>query len=239
MRKLAMLAAAAVLFSAVSAQAAQVISFPSLGGGLSIGSTFTPGSGLLHKFTNVASSGVGADGPFVNISGSTLVNGSEVEETNATLYWEFEVLGPGAGQVNVDINGVYSGSATGGGVVGNVLVGRGPFDLSYVFQGQCSNGHGLCTTKGFTAVAPVTVNAISVIEIVADGAGAAFSASIDPLLSLSPDLISQGYSLQVEPDALPPSTSPGGVPEPAAWALMIAGFGMAGAGLRRRRALAA
>jgi len=31
----------------------------------------------------------------------------------------------------------------------------------------------------------------------------------------------------------------GGVPEPASWALMIAGFGLAGASLRRRRALAA
>jgi hypothetical protein len=29
----------------------------------------------------------------------------------------------------------------------------------------------------------------------------------------------------------------GAVPEPAAWALMLAGFGLAGAGLRRRRAL--
>ena len=28
---------------------------------------------------------------------------------------------------------------------------------------------------------------------------------------------------------------PGGVPEPASWALMIAGFGLAGAALRRRR----
>jgi hypothetical protein len=31
----------------------------------------------------------------------------------------------------------------------------------------------------------------------------------------------------------------GGVPEPAAWSLMIAGFGLAGAALRRRRAVAA
>ncbi|MBA3895889.1 MAG: PEPxxWA-CTERM sorting domain-containing protein [Sphingomonadaceae bacterium] len=29
------------------------------------------------------------------------------------------------------------------------------------------------------------------------------------------------------------------VPEPASWAMMIAGFGMAGVALRRRRALAA
>jgi hypothetical protein len=29
-----------------------------------------------------------------------------------------------------------------------------------------------------------------------------------------------------------------GVPEPASWALMIGGFGLAGASLRRRRAIA-
>ena len=31
---------------------------------------------------------------------------------------------------------------------------------------------------------------------------------------------------------------PGGVPEPASWALMISGFGVAGSMLRRRRAVA-
>lgn len=35
------------------------------------------------------------------------------------------------------------------------------------------------------------------------------------------------------------STSGGAVPEPASWALMIGGFGLAGGALRRRRALAA
>ena len=36
-----------------------------------------------------------------------------------------------------------------------------------------------------------------------------------------------------------PAPAPASVPEPAAWALMIAGFGLAGAELRRRRATAA
>ena len=35
------------------------------------------------------------------------------------------------------------------------------------------------------------------------------------------------------------ATTGGGVPEPAAWALMLAGFGLAGAGLRRRRGASA
>jgi len=36
-----------------------------------------------------------------------------------------------------------------------------------------------------------------------------------------------------------PLAPAGGVPEPASWALMIAGFGLAGAALRKRRKLAA
>jgi hypothetical protein len=36
----------------------------------------------------------------------------------------------------------------------------------------------------------------------------------------------------------PPSTGGGGVPEPASWALMIGGLGLAGVALRRRRQLA-
>ncbi len=37
----------------------------------------------------------------------------------------------------------------------------------------------------------------------------------------------------------PVPTPPGGVPEPASWALLIAGFGLTGVALRRRRALTA
>ena len=38
---------------------------------------------------------------------------------------------------------------------------------------------------------------------------------------------------------LPPDEMSGGVPEPSTWAMIIAGLGLAGAGLRRRRALVA
>ncbi|THD61667.1 MAG: PEP-CTERM sorting domain-containing protein [Phenylobacterium sp.] len=41
------------------------------------------------------------------------------------------------------------------------------------------------------------------------------------------------YSVSNSPNL--PTAPTGGVPEPASWALMIAGFGLAGAGLRRRR----
>lgn len=251
MGKLAILAAAAVLFGAASAKADQAITFPQLGGGLTVGNSFQLGQGSLTHFGNTASSGVGVDGPFVSVSGSNIVNGSEVLTANATINWDFEVLAPAdtlvGTQVNLTITGTYDASVTSaaGGGVGNIFVGPNFAELTSAFHQECDGGDkGQCGHDPFEVQALVTVNEVEEIELQVNGVGGdnlnlghGFSFSIDPMLSLSPDLIDQGFSLQVEPDALPPPIT-GGVPEPAAWTLMILGFGMAGASLRRRRALA-
>lgn len=49
----------------------------------------------------------------------------------------------------------------------------------------------------------------------------------------APYIVIDGVSGVLTPNVVDPG---GAVPEPATWALLIAGFGMAGAGLRRRRA---
>ena len=56
------------------------------------------------------------------------------------------------------------------------------------------------------------------------------------------DISAYGFDASLTPDqsrfvnyAFKDDANTGGVPEPAAWALMIAGFGLAGAGVRRRR----
>jgi hypothetical protein len=59
---------------------------------------------------------------------------------------------------------------------------------------------------------------------------------VDPVFSFATPM--EGYSLAFSNgigNALP-DESVGGVPEPASWALMIGGFGLAGVALRRRRA---
>lgn len=70
-----------------------------------------------------------------------------------------------------------------------------------------------------------------------------FTASADPILQIDPGVVDPGaYSIQVS-DGIYNGTQGAagapGVPEPAAWALMILGFGATGAVLRQRRSLAA
>lgn len=49
-------------------------------------------------------------------------------------------------------------------------------------------------------------------------------------------LSSDGVNLALASPLAPPGGGPGPIPEPTTWALMISGFGLAGAALRRRRA---
>jgi hypothetical protein len=74
----------------------------------------------------------------------------------------------------------------------------------------------------------------------AAASGAGYSASFTLAAKTTLDFVTEDYfpydnaggvALKIEPAA-----PTGGVPEPAAWALMIAGFGLAGAGLRRQAA---
>ena len=66
-------------------------------------------------------------------------------------------------------------------------------------------------------------------------------ASIDPTITIDQTfydnlgLTADNFALVVEPGL--PGADSGGVPEPAAWALMLGGFGAVGALLRRRRTL--
>jgi len=66
------------------------------------------------------------------------------------------------------------------------------------------------------------------------GAGRlATSILVDPVFEIGPEYASQ-YKLVGLPLG---SQTPSGVPEPASWAMMMAGFGLVGSGLRRRNAV--
>ena len=74
-----------------------------------------------------------------------------------------------------------------------------------------------------------------VADVSAQDGGQA-SASADPYFFIDPTFAAEhpGYTLSFSPFA--GNDAIASVPEPATWALMIGGFGLAGAALRRRHA---
>jgi hypothetical protein len=70
----------------------------------------------------------------------------------------------------------------------------------------------------------------------ADPAFAFDQAAFDAMMGPHTFSLSDAFQIALSPGL---AATGGGIPEPASWALMIAGFGLAGAMLRRRRALTA
>jgi hypothetical protein len=65
------------------------------------------------------------------------------------------------------------------------------------------------------------------------GGGGAFSASFDTPPIIAPCSLSPVIGRRFDPTKVPTSFTP--VPEPASWAMLISGFGLTGAAMRRRR----
>jgi len=63
------------------------------------------------------------------------------------------------------------------------------------------------------------------------------SAFIDPTITLSTLLTNSPYGFTLDVGGFGVAPAAGGVPEPASWALMLGGFGMLGAMLRRRQSV--
>jgi hypothetical protein len=102
----------------------------------------------------------------------------------------------------------------------------------------CVHGDGVFSdTITFVAVSGDVGHIVFDADVDTNAGGTA-SASIDPFLFVENDP-SGVYSVGISPDVANALPTAGGVPEPAAWALMIGGFALSGAALRRRRALAA
>jgi hypothetical protein len=245
MRRLAILAAGAALLGAASAHASGVpsVGFPLTAYSETVGSQFNLGAGTVLFAGNTASAGfVGT--PTVSVSG----NGATAT-ADAEAKWEFFVDGQAPnGPVPILITGSYSMNTVGAGFAfGNVNTGDSDRDLVNNLHVECSSGLGHCTSPGggqdFAIHIQVLADSYQEVNIQAGGLGhgvSQFYGMIDPMISfdLSSGYDFSGLTLDVAPDAQPPVTG-GGVPEPASWALMISGFGLAGAALRRRRAVVA
>ena len=188
--------------------------------------------------------------PDITVSGAI---GSGVVETHASAAASFTenfvISGTPGAVVPIIIQGVATGSGSGDGLA-FAQVGLEPFndsrDEQIVFQfNSCNSSCGGAFDKSYNVLAGVTYSVVLSAsgEFLTNPTATvssvgAFSAEVDPpsLISISPTFLDQnpGFSLVTNDGLVPPTP---GVPEPASWALMIAGFGLAGSMLRRRRTL--
>ncbi|MGZ3402924.1 MAG: PEPxxWA-CTERM sorting domain-containing protein [Phenylobacterium sp.] len=176
--------------------------------------------------------------PFVGLEAT--VNdpaGIATQDAFADLSYQFAVVGGLDGQV-VQVN-----------IFTNLIAEADPFTNAFANMsygaGQtvsvCQGGDG-CTASGFHDFVSYLVT-VGVAQDIAFHIGAentfllggrAF-ASADPLITIAAADNPDGSLHVILSDGVGNGLPPTGVPEPAAWALMLAGFGLSGAALRRRR----
>jgi hypothetical protein len=186
----------------------------------------------------------------------------------ARLYYYFVVLGPAPGKVTLDITGRiidtgyvtadfgYTGFVSSAGLFGRAA-GSSPNDgrgTSF----RCDNRHtpdgcgehavSFTLTVGVIGLNQLTpgvlyeaaANMITLQAAADTSEGASATAFVDPLIAIDPSTPNASdYRIYLDNGV---GNGIGGVPEPATWAMMLAGLGGVGAvvrGTRRSRALAA
>jgi hypothetical protein len=128
--------------------------------------------------------------------------------------------------------GTFNGSLSFTQVVGDTILQSLPSLLSF---GGITFSAGSVTTLSYSSTPGVsTSGSLYLLGVISqagfDDTGASLTLSFN---STGGSAYSASATL-----ATPPSALPGGVPEPATWAMMLAGFGAAGYALRRRRTVA-
>ena len=162
-----------------------------------------------------------------------------IESAGGTYY--FGIVGPTAVEVPIILSGAAELRATGGSSVEvGETYGRNGGTYSNFGPVRCYVGSQGCGTFTFTQHFSLTAGTDSVggdvgfttlgIYLIAqEGSAAGF---IDPVITIDPAFANANqYRIVFGQGA----GNPGTVPEPAAWVLMVAGFGVVGGSIRSRR----
>ena len=177
------------------------------------------------------------EGPWAQVQAQVYDNGVFTQHLDATLNYFFQVTGGTSGDlvpVDISANLITSGAAGGEGSAFISVSGS---------QGTAQElvcNYSLCNDLEFHGVlqlmVPIGENEQVTLQVAAGGYqfDAQALATADPLIYVDPGFAGHdGLGIELSPgvaNALPTS----GAPEPAAWALALAGFSLAGAELRRR-----
>jgi hypothetical protein len=140
------------------------------------------------------------------------VDDAAVVQLNDTTLFGFGIFGPGEGNFYFTADGTST-----------------PFTFAYGGRaGDTVFADGTTVNSGFS------LGTTNTLHVLVNDNSHGINSGNGPLQSSNTSLNFDANVTYVTGDA-----APGAVPEPASWALMISGFGLAGAALRRRRSAAA
>ena len=194
------------------------------------GQTFMPDTGYASVVTIAGITDIATLGPVSNVRIAASANGNQVQDLSLlqTSFGDGSNGGSYAHQGSFSFGGAaqYRGSEIIGGVTYAVLIG------SLVMQADIRG-----VTHGTTFLDP---NGVLQTVSVNDYLGLGGRAFIDPVISINPAFLQlHGLSGGFVTLSNGVSNAATAVPEPASWAMLITGFGLAGAALRRRRLVSA
>lgn len=184
--------------------------------------------------------------PFVLLKASA-TNAGGFANATAYLGWDFNIVGGSIGDiVDIAVTTKMTTSQTGTGSANAQFSWENP---------SVSNGITICASSNPAATACFagesdysgtvhfdgTVGDLQHLQLsiaASGGFGGSGSATADPFIQIT-GITDQSAIYTVETLGGVANALPGGVPEPAAWAMMLAGFAGVGTVLRRRRAFTA
>ncbi len=196
----------------------------------------TPVPGLLGQLTLTLTGGLGTN--TLAFSYSVLNTSTAPMENSRITFFGFDVAGSGGAAFNFAASEAAGATGLFDGIdSGNIPMGYPDVDICF----GTGNGNN-CTGGGGNPGASLgqVVPLQGTFSLIFDSNVAGVTLSDLYLRFQSLDSASANLSgaSGVGRMVTPPSSPPGGVPEPATWAMLIAGFGLVGASIRRRRTLA-
>jgi hypothetical protein len=212
-------------------------------GGLS-----APGTDTINYCREVGSCGTATGSLYANIAKVQSIGGTADtfqdlgSQGGVTIDYYYRFNGPAGGTVDYHFSSSGATSEGGHGDATAFLYMNGTlvdYACSGSQPGYCVQSDAFQVDTELSAPANTTEK----IELDLNGDtgafGGDFSASIDPMITIDPSSVDQGYSLELSPNVTQESVAPS-APEPSTWAMLLAGFASLGFAYRaRRRACAA